>query len=174
MAMTLEVPSSRRSQLLGHLKQTSAPRRFANRPRISALTVTRILRGEWFQLDSLARRADRAMRSFAARNMATSAYTTVSTLEGNRRSTTADQHALLTSLERRPGWTRQSTHEFIHRFGSRKVTVTMPWRVDAPVLAALITRAEVNTILGDTDWSLLSELQALAARELQHLCERNT
>ena len=46
----------------------------------------------------------------------------------------------------------------------------MPWRLEAPVLAALITRAEINTILGDTEWTLLSELQALAARELQHLC----
>lgn len=172
--MTLEVPSSRRSQLLGQLKHTSAAKRFSSRPRISALTVMRILRGEWFQLYSLARRADRAMRSFAARNVAANAYTTVSVLKGNRRSTTVDQQALLTLLERRPGWTRQGTREFAHQFGARNVTVTMPWRVDAPALAALITRAEVNTILGDTEWSLLSELQTLAARELQHLCTRNT
>lgn len=130
----------------------------------------RILRGEWFQLYSLARRADRAMRTFAARNTATSAYAAVSAIRSNVRFARHDKHVLLTSLESRPGWTRRSPHGFVHTFGSRQAEVTIPWRLEAPVLAALITRAEINTILGDTEWTLLSELQALAARELQHLC----
>lgn len=174
MTMTLEVPSSRRSELLEQLKQTSMGRRFANRQRVSALTVRRILRGEWFQLYSLARRADRAMRSFAARNVALGAYTTVSIPKRDGRSARGDHDVLLASLERRPGWTRRGANEFVHTFGGRKATVSMPWRFDAAVLAALITRAEVNTILGDTEWTLLSELQSLAARELQYLCARST
>ena len=170
MIMTDEAPWVRPSELLEQLRRTSAQKRSSNRQRVSARMAGRILRGEWFQLQTLARRADRAMRTFAARNTATSAHATVSAMKSNGRSARHDKSVLLTSLESRPGWTRRSAHEFVHTFGSRQAEVTMPWRLEAPVLAALITRAEINTILGDTEWTLLSELQALAARELQQLC----
>lgn len=168
--MTSEAPWVRPSQLLEQLRYTSTAARLSNGRRTSARTVARILRAEWFQLSTLARRADRAMRTFAARNTASSAYAAVSVITSNGRSVRHPQHVLLASLESRPGWTRRSAHEFVHTFGSRQAEVTVPWHLEAPVLAALITRAEINTILGDAQWTLLSELQALAARELQHLC----
>lgn len=170
MTMTREGRWARPTELLEQLENTSTAARFSNRRRASARTVARILRAEWFQLAALARRADRAMRTFAARNTASSVYATVNVMKSDGRPVRHSQHVLLASLESRPGWTRRSAHEFVHTFGRRQVEVTMPWRLEAPVLAALITRAEINTILGDTEWTLLSELQALAARELQHLC----
>lgn len=104
------------------------------------------------------------MRTFAARNTAASAYAT--TVGANRR----DQHGLLAVLASRPGWTRRNLHYFVHTFGGRQSEITVPAHLDAPILASLITRAEINTLLGDCDWTLLAELQALGRRELQYLC----
>lgn len=105
------------------------------------------------------------MRTFAARCTAASAYATTA-----RAVSRGDQHGLLTALASRPGWTRRSQRYFVHTFGGRQSEITVPSQVDAPVLASLITRAEINTILGDCEWTLLAELQALGRRELQHLC----
>jgi hypothetical protein len=110
------------------------------------------------------------MRTFAARRTAASAFATTTHAMVHYRFVRDDQHVLLTALSSRPGWARRTGREFVHTFGGRRAEITAPAQLQAPVLAALITRAEINTLLGDCEWTLLAELQALATRELQHLC----
>lgn len=142
-----------------------------SRSRIPAPTAARVLRGERLRLDPLARRADRAMRTYAARHLATSAYATIAAVikSGARASGDEHYHGLFLTLASRPGWSRRSVHVFVRTFGSRQTVVTLPARLELPLVAALIARAEINAVLGDTDWRFLSELQALASAELGHL-----
>jgi len=129
------------------------------RLRAPLLTVKRVLRGEWLRLPSLAAHADRALRALTARNVAASAH--------------ASARTGLDAVLYRAGWSQRGEREFVHTFGTRQFTITIPPRFDAPQLAALITRAEISTLLGDCDWPLLTHLQALAASELQHLGKEN-
>ncbi len=113
------------------------------------------------------------MRTLVARNVAASVYAATSGALLHARPSRDIQHVLLTVLAARRGWTRRSEREYVHTFGNRQSTITIPLQFDAPVLAALVTRAEIAVLLGDCEWPLVSALQALAARELQHLCARD-
>ena len=77
--------------------------------------------------------------------------------------------ALLAALADRPGWFRQSELDFVHVFGSRRSEIAIPARFDVRVVSALVTRAEINPVLGDSEWSVLADLHALANCELQRL-----
>lgn len=111
------------------------------------------------EIEDLAERADRAMRTFAARNTAQSVYEFV------RRN--PDPVEVLGTLR---GWTRRSEREFVCAFGGRSATVALPRSFDSEQTARLITRTEVNVFLGGgTDDLLVRELQALAQRELERL-----
>ncbi|HEY0156556.1 MAG TPA: hypothetical protein VGF28_04610 [Thermoanaerobaculia bacterium] len=129
-------------------------------------TALQTLRGEWFLLPSLAQRADRAMRTMAARSTARRVYAETMSLVRSLRRPDDTPRILLSSLAARPGWRRQSGQTFVHAFGSRQSEITIPAQVDVRNVAALVTRAEINALLGDSDWPLLSALQELAAREL--------
>ena len=110
-------------------------------------------------LEDLAERADRAMRTSAARNTAQAVYTLVSTSD-----------APLTKLSAQRGWTRRNDREYVCAFGGRTSTLNVPASYTPAQLAHLITRIEVNVFLGrGADDLLLRELQALAQRELQRL-----
>jgi len=73
---------------------------------------------------------------------------------------------LVSFLTSRPGWTRQGGRTFVHAFGGRQSEITIPASFDVRDAAALVTRAEINALLGDCEWPLLSAFQELAAREL--------
>ena len=113
------------------------------------------------EYEDLAERADRAMRTSAARRTAEAVYELVRT---NR--------DLLGALATQRGWSRRSDREFVCAFGDRSSTLDVPAVYDAEQLARLITRIEVNVFLGGgADDLLLRELQAMALRELQRLFE---
>ncbi|HEX8616713.1 MAG TPA: hypothetical protein VF911_03910 [Thermoanaerobaculia bacterium] len=124
-------------------------------------------------MSSLALRADRAMRTLVARNVAAAVYAATNDAMLHARPSRDLQNVLLTALAARRGWKQRSAREFVHTFGSRQSTITIPLRFDAPVLAALVTRTEIAVLLGDCERPLVAALQALAARELQHLCARD-
>ena len=110
-------------------------------------------------LEDLAERADRAMRTSAARTTAESVHALVTS-----------GHEVLDKLATQRGWTRRNDREFVCAFGGRTSTLNVPAVYDAEQLARLITRIEVNVFLGGgADDLLLRELQALAMRELQRL-----
>ena len=111
------------------------------------------------ELDDLAVRADRAMRTSAARNTAEAAFTLVS-----------GSTDPLAALAVQRGWSRAGDRAFVCSFGGRSATLDIPLAWDAEQLARLITRTEVNVFLGGgADDLLLRELQALAQRELGRL-----
>ena len=115
------------------------------------------------------------MRTFVARHLATSAYATINAvMKSSGRVAADEQQGLFVALGSRPGWSWRSAHTFVHTFGARQTVITVPARLEAPLLAALIARAEIKAVLGDADWTLLSELQTLAARELQHLSAKSS
>lgn len=110
-------------------------------------------------LEELAERTDRAMRTFAARTTAEAAFHLVRSGDD-----------VLDALAAQRGWSRRSDHEFVCAFGGRTSTLNIPDRFDPEQLARLITRVEVNVFLGGgADDLLLRELQSLAQRELQRL-----
>jgi hypothetical protein len=76
---------------------------------------------------------------------------------------------LIAALAARPGWTSQHGRNLVHAFGSRQSAITIPPRFDAMTVASIVIRAELNALLGDCEWPLLSALQELAARELERL-----
>ena len=133
---------------------------------MSARRVQLFLRREQFQLASSANRADRAMRTRTARAKAASVHDELAHLTNG--SETSDA-VMLDILSRRPGWIRQDAREFVHAFGKRRSVISIPRGVDARQLIELVVRAEIAVLLGDCDWSILRDLQALAARELQQL-----
>jgi hypothetical protein len=113
-------------------------------------------------LEELAERTDRAMRTFAARTTAEAAYHLVR----------SGDH-VLDALATQRGWSRRSDREFVCAFGDRTSTLNIPEHYDPEQLARLITRVEVNVFLGGgADDLLLRELQAMAQRELQRLFEQ--
>ena len=112
-------------------------------------------------LQDLAERADRALRTSNARNTAESVFSLMQS--------GADP---LQGLASRRCWTQRSDREFVCVFGDRSSTLNVPVVYDAEQLARLITRIEVNVFLGGgADDLLLRELQSLAQRELQRLFE---
>jgi hypothetical protein len=106
------------------------------------------------------------MRTLAARATARRVY--ADTMGAMLRLRPADDppRMLLSFVASRPGWTRQNGQTFVHAFGSRQSEITIPAPFDLRAVAALVTRAEINALLGDCDWPLLSAFQELAAREL--------
>jgi hypothetical protein len=119
-----------------------------------------VLRGEWFNLPSIAKRADRSLRTLATRNTATSIF-----VDAVR----AKPELLLKTMTVRRGWRRQGEREFIYAFGHRVSAMTVPSQFDALGLALLVTRAEIRAIHGDCEWGLLMQLLDLAATEVRHL-----
>jgi hypothetical protein len=110
-------------------------------------------------LEELAERADRAMRTSAARTTAESVFTLMHS---------GDEP--LEKLATQRGWSRRNDREFVCAFGGRTSTLNVPATYTAEQLARLITRIEVNVFLGGgADDLLLRELQSLAQRELQRL-----
>jgi hypothetical protein len=111
--------------------------------------------------EDLAARADRAMRTHSARATAIGVFELIRAYPG--------EAELLSALATRRGWTRRTERDFACSFGGRTATLTVPRPFDVEVLASLVTRAEVNACLGDTESALLTELQGMAQRELQRL-----
>lgn len=112
-------------------------------------------------LEAIAQRTDRALRTREARNTAESVFGMV-----------RSEDEALNLLAHRRGWTRRADREFVCIFGDRTSTLNIPSAHDDEQLARLITRVEVNVFLGGgADDLLLRELQALAQRELQRLFE---
>lgn len=112
-------------------------------------------------LEALAERADRAMRTSGARTTAESVYTMV-----------RDADDVLEALAVRRGWSRRNEREFVCAFGNRTATLAAPRPFDQAMIARMITRAEVNVFLaGGADDLLVRELQAIAQRELEQLFE---
>lgn len=110
-------------------------------------------------IEELAERTDRAMRTSGARRTAEAVYELVRTSPD-----------ILAALAHQRGWTRRGECEFVCAFGARSSTLDIPAVYDAEQLARLITRTEVNVFLGrGADDLLLRELQALALRELERL-----
>lgn len=115
------------------------------------------------ELEDLAARADRAMRTSAARGTAESVAEMVRA-GGD----------LLQALASRRAWSRRNEREFVCAFGTRSATVAVPQPFDPAQMAQIIVRTEVNVFLGGgADDLLLRELQALAQRELQRLLDED-
>ena len=120
-------------------------------------------------VEELARRADRAMRTFRARSTAESAYTLVRDALLSAEDADAETR-VLNALAKHPGWSRRSQTEFVCKFGDRSAVLTVPHPFHADQFTRLVTRVEVNVCLGGgADDALMRELQALAQRELQGL-----
>ena len=112
-------------------------------------------------IESMATRADRSMRTFAARSIAQNVYEKL----GDAPSEDALLHALGTARS----WKRGDDGRFTCAFGDRNVTITVPTPFSAPAMLRLVVRTEVNVCLGDADPTLLADLHAIAQRELESL-----
>jgi hypothetical protein len=119
-------------------------------------------------IEELARRADRAMRTFSARDIAESTYATVHDALLSAEDGDAETR-VLNALATRRGWTRKNAGEFTCAFGNRSSVLTVPRPFQSEQFARLVTRVEVNVCLGGTDDALVREFQSLAQRELQRL-----
>jgi hypothetical protein len=114
---------------------------------------------EAVDLETMAARADRSMRTFAARTIAETVY------EKLGEAATAD--TLLDALGTARSWTRVDEDHFTCAFGDRRVTITVPIPFNPAAMLRLVVRTEVNVCLGDADPALLAELHAIAQRELE-------
>ncbi|MGZ5441810.1 MAG: hypothetical protein ACXW5U_17935 [Thermoanaerobaculia bacterium] len=112
-------------------------------------------------LESTAARADRSMRTFAARSIAQRLFEKLGAAES--------EGALLHALGSAGSWARKDDAHFTCAFGERKVTITVPTPFNAAAMLRLVVRTEVNVCLGDADPTLLTELHAIAQRELERL-----
>lgn len=112
-------------------------------------------------LESIAARADRSMRTFAARSIAERLF--------ERLGAADSEDALLHALGSASSWMREDEAHFTCSFGERRVTITVPTPFNAAAMLRLAVRTEVNVCLGDTDPTLLTELHAIAQRELERL-----
>lgn len=122
----------------------------------------------------LAERADRAMRTFSARNTAEAAYEMVQEALLSPEAADAESR-VLSALAKQRGWKQKNDREFVCTFGDRSCTLTIPRPFDRQQITRLITRVEVNVFLGGhRDDSLMRELQSLAQRELQRLFDAET
>ena len=125
-------------------------------------------------IEELAARADRAMRTFSARNTAEAAYTVVQEALLSAEAIDAEAR-VLKALASQRGWTRRNDREFVCTFGERSAVLNVPRPFDRKQLTQLITRIEVNVCLGGgVDDALMRELQSLAQRELQRLFDLET
>lgn len=117
----------------------------------------------------LAERADRAMRTFSARNTAEAAYEMVQEALLSPEAADAESR-VLSALAKQRGWKKKNEREFVCSFGDRSCTLTVPRPFDRQQVTRLIARVEVNVFLGGhRDDALMRELQSLAQRELQRL-----
>ena len=125
-------------------------------------------------LSLLAERADRAMRTFSARNTAESVYEMVQ--EALLSPEAADvETRVLNALATQRGWKRKNDREYVCTFGDRSCTLNVPRPFDRQQLTRLIARIEVNVFLGGgADHAFLQDLQSLAQRELQRLFDLET
>jgi hypothetical protein len=112
-------------------------------------------------LESMAARADRSMRTFAARSIAER----VSEQLGDK----ASERELLDALASARPWSRVDDDHFTCTFGDRTVTIAVPIPFNAAAMLRLVVRTEVNVCLGDADPTLLAGLHAIAQRELERL-----
>lgn len=112
-------------------------------------------------LESIAARADRSMRTFAARSIAERLFEKLGDAES--------EDALLHALASAGSWAREDDAHFTCAFGERRVTITIPTPFNAAAMLRLAVRTEVNVCLGDADPTLLTELHAIAQRELERL-----
>ena len=120
----------------------------------------------------LAERADRAMRTFSARNTAESSYEVVQNALLSPEAVDVETR-VLNALGAHRGWKRKNEREFVCTFGDRSCTLTIPRPFDRQQVTRLITRVEVNVFLGGhADDALMRELQSLAQRELQLLFDQ--
>jgi hypothetical protein len=125
-------------------------------------------------IEELAERANRAMRTFSARNTAEATYMVVQEALLSAEAIDAEAR-VLKALEKQRGWKRRNECEFVCTFGERSAVLTVPRPFDAEQLTRLITRVEVNVCLGGgVDDALMRELQSLAQRELQCLFDQET
>jgi hypothetical protein len=113
------------------------------------------------EVETMAVRADRSMRTFAARTIAEKVY------EQLGDATTAE--TLLHALGTARSWKRVDEDRFQCAFGDRHVTITVPTPFNPSAMLRLVVRTEVNVCLGDADPALLVELHAIAQRELERL-----
>lgn len=122
----------------------------------------------------LAERADRAMRTFSARNTAESSYEVVQNALLSPEAVDVETR-VLNALAAHRGWKRKNEREFVCTFGDRSCTLTVPRPFDRQQMTRLITRVEVNVFLGGhSDDALMRELQSLAQRELQLLFDQES
>jgi hypothetical protein len=120
-------------------------------------------------IEELAERADRAMRTFSARNTAQATYNAVQAALLSAQALDVESR-VLEALAARRGWKQRSPREFVCTFGERSAVLNVPEPFDPEQMTRLITRVEVNVCLGGgADDSLMRELQSLAQRELQRL-----
>jgi len=112
-------------------------------------------------LEALAVRADRSMRTFAARSIAETVHEKLGEAD--------TEEALLHALGETRSWSRVDDEHFTCAFGNRNVTITVPIPFNASAMLRLIVRTEVNVCLGDAEPVLLAELHAIAQRELERL-----
>jgi hypothetical protein len=112
------------------------------------------------------------MRTLSARKKAETINRDLRDLMAAARASSDPAEALLNGLANRSGWSRRGTRELVHRFGQRQAVITIPREIDLPRFIALVTRAEVSVLLGDCDWDILKDLQALASRELEQIWQR--
>jgi|SRR5690349_4900384 len=125
-------------------------------------------------LEELAERANRAMRTYSARNTAEAAYTVVQEALLSAEAIDAEAR-VLKALATQRGWTRRSEREFVCTFGERSAVLNVPRPFDPQQFTRLITRVEVNVCLGGgVDDALMRELQSLAQRELERLFDLET
>jgi hypothetical protein len=112
-------------------------------------------------IESMAARADRTMRTFAARSIAEGVH--------EKLGETRSEEALLEALGTARSWKRVDDTHFTCAFGDRSVTITIPIPFNASAMLRLVVRTEVNVCLGDADPTLLIDLHAIAQRELERL-----
>lgn len=142
----------------------------SRRHRCSRRSAAIVLRAERTGIYALAARADRALRTLAARRCAASAYALARRLTATvATKPMRPERVLLEILAARPAWTRLVGQQFSCSFGSRRAVLTVPDPTSAEQLASMIARIEVKVLLGDSDPALVSHLQTFAARELQRL-----
>jgi hypothetical protein len=113
------------------------------------------------RIESMAERADRTMRTFAARSIAQHVY--------EKLGDASTEDALLRALGTARSWKRVDDARFTCAFGDRNVTITVPTPFNPAAMLRLVVRTEVNVCLGDADPTLLADLHAIAQRELELL-----
>ena len=110
----------------------------------------------------LARRADIALRTLAARRIAADA-----SAWARRHSPAATTNTFIASLRIRASWAHVGGQEVACTFGSRRRIIRIPITNDVQQVASMIARTEIRVLLGDAPAPLITHLQAFAESELQ-------